>query len=213
MTLLNIRSAAIRAFAGSIGILFTAVLLIPVFAIINRVFDGSWRVNWHLTVSVAAVLTALWFTFLFISQLLEDFTEAKRHEAGNRIFPGSMWIRGISSGCILLGIVTVIGSYREDDARWAVALPFVFVLLGFVTWPRAIEIANNEIRQRGRFFNTRILPSNEIESATFDPSRREIAVFGRNGTRIVHTLMHADGVQFIKGVEALTGKKVAILGS
>lgn len=213
MKQLNIRSSASRALAGSVGLFLTALLLIPVSAIINRVFDGSWQVNWRLTLSVAGILTVLWFGFLFVSQVLEDFTEAQRQEAGVRMFPGAMWIRGISIGVILLGLVTMAGCYREGDAWWFVAFPFVFVLLGFFTWPRAIEITNNEIRQRGQFLNTRILPSNEIQSATFDSTRGEIAVFGNNGAKIVHTTTHVNGAQFIRALEELTGRQVAVLGS
>jgi hypothetical protein len=210
--LANVRSAAIQAFVSSIRIVLTAVILLPVLSGINRLFEGTWRVNWRVTLTVAGILTVLWFGFLFISQLLEDFTQEKREESGRLILPGAMWLRGVCIGCMMLGIAVMLGTYREGDAPWIVVLPVLFVLLGFFTWPRKIEFSNGAIRQRRWLLSEKILPYDEIESASFNPGRGETIVFGRDGRKIVHTMMHVGRAEFTEHLESLTGKKVITLG-
>ncbi len=48
MTPSEVRFAALLAVRSSVVILITAMLLVPVGSIINRVFAGTWYVNWRL---------------------------------------------------------------------------------------------------------------------------------------------------------------------
>jgi hypothetical protein len=124
--------------------------MVPVLSMVHRVFDGTWYVNWPLMLSISGILTGCFFSFFFITQLLEFSATSKREREGQLIFPGVMWLRGVYLLAILMGFTIMVGMYKEGDP-WldAVVLPICFVLIGFFGWPRAIQIAEFEIRQRG----------------------------------------------------------------
>lgn len=208
----KVRFAAFLALRNSLGIFITALLLVPVDSIINRIFDGSWNVNWRLMLVVSGILTGVFFAFFFIAQVLEFWTHGDRELNGQVVFPAVMWLRGIYLAGILMGLWLMIWSYREHAAWWDVALPSVFVLIGFFAWPRAIQITENEIRQRSIILGVKRIPFGEIQRVVYDPTRKEIVVFGKSGDRIVHTMMHVDGERFMERLESLTGKSAYSVG-
>jgi hypothetical protein len=179
----KVRIAAISALRSSLGILLTTAAMVPILSALHRVFDGTWYVNWPLMLSVSGILTGCFFSFFFITQLLEFSAASKREREGQSIFPGVMWFRGICLLGILMGFTIMVGMYREGDPWWDVVLPFGFVLIGFLGWPRAIQITQFEIRQRGPLLTLRKIANNEIQSVVLDASRNETVVFGKNGVR------------------------------
>jgi hypothetical protein len=208
----KVRLAAISALRSSFIILLTTIVMVPVFSIINRAFDGTWYVNWPLMLSVSGILTGCFFSFFFVVQLLEFSTASRRERDRQLIFPGVMWVRGIYLLGILMGFTLMVGTYREGEAWWEVVLPFAFVLLGFFAWPRTIQITEVEIRQRRLLFALKRIAYGEVESIIFDTTRKEVVVFGKNGEKIVHTMMHADKERFIKEVQSLLRKEVIVVG-
>jgi hypothetical protein len=209
----RLRLALNAALRRSIGIFLTTVFLIPALSLINRIFDATWHVNWRLMLWVSSILTGCFFSFFFITDLLEFSAEASRERNRQSIFPAVMWLRGVYLVCIAMGFTTMVGVYREGDPWWDVVLPFAFVLLGFFAWPRAIQITEVDIRQRRLLLGTKRIAFGEIEGMVFDVTRGEVVVFDKNGVRVVHTLMHVEKVRFIERVESMTGKEVALLGA
>ena len=107
----------------------------------------------------------------------------------------------------------MVGMYKEGDPWWDVVLPFGFVLMGFFGWPRAIQITQFEIRQRGSLFALRRIAYGEIESVFCGALGSEAVVFGKNGVRIVHTVMHSDRERFVEQVKSIERKEVIIVGA
>jgi hypothetical protein len=208
----KVRIAAISALRSSLGILLTTIAMVPALSIIHRVFNGTWYVNWPLMLSVSGILTGCFFSFFFIAQLLEISTASRREWDRQLIFPGVMWVRGIYLLSILMEFTIMVGTYKEGDPWWDVVLPFGFVLLGFFAWPRTIQISEVEIRQRRPLLDLKRIAYGEVENIIFDTVSKEAIVLGKNGEKIVHTMMHADKERFIKQVESLTGKEVIIVG-
>ena len=208
----HVRFAASRAFRSSIGIIVAALALIPVMSVINRIFDGTWHVEWRLMLFISGVLAFVFFAFFFVTQLLEFASEEMREHQLHFVFPGAMLVRGIYLGAIVMGAVLVVGTYKEGDPWWDVATPTIFILLGFFAWPRAIEISENDVRQRRLFFGFERIPFREIESVVSDPRRNEAIVLGRNGLRIVHTMMHVQRERFIQQLKRLVGKDTISVG-
>jgi hypothetical protein len=208
----RLRIAASSAFRSSIGILLTTVVVVPALSLINRIFDGTWHVHWGLMLLVSSILTGCFFSFFFITELLEFSAAANRARNRQAIFPVVMWLRGIYLLSMTMGFTIMVGMYREGDPWWDVVLPFGFVLLGFFAWPRAIQITEVDIRQPRFLFSSKRIAFGEVESMIFDVVRKEVVVFGKNGTRVVHTMMHVDKERFIERVESMTGKEVVLLG-
>jgi L-asparagine transporter-like permease len=153
------RLAAIQAFRSSVGIFLTTLLFIPFAAVINRVFKGTWYVDWRLILTVSGVLTVVFFTFFFVSQLMDDQAEEKRErQTGRAVFAGATWVRGVYLGVVLLGTVLPIGTYVQGEPTWVVIIPVAFIPLGIILWPPAIEVQNGEIRQRDRLFRLKTIP-------------------------------------------------------
>jgi hypothetical protein len=202
----NRRSAAALALRTSLPILVTAVLALPLLSVVNRVFDGTWSVAWRPGLMVSGILTGLVFAFFFLAQMLEFTAQTHRERALRFVFPAAMWLRGLYLGSIALGVTLMAGMYFEKDPWVIVVLPVCFVFLGFFAWPRTIEITESAIRQRRVLFGFKEIPLGEIESIVGDDSSDEIAVFGKNGTRIVHTSTHVDGKRFLERLASLTGK-------
>src|SRR5271169_901065 len=100
----KLRVAAILALRNSIGILLAAIVLLPAISILNRIFDGTWNVDWRSMLGVSSILTGCVFSFFFIAELLEFWTAEKREESNRSVFPGVMWIRAICLLCIVIGI-------------------------------------------------------------------------------------------------------------
>jgi hypothetical protein len=212
VTSIKIRLAALIAFRNSASIFISTLLFVPVSALINRIFHDSWYVNWRLMLTISGTLTCIFFTFFFVSQAIDDRADVKgEQQIGNEVFRGVAWLRGIYLFGIVMGSVLVVGAYRENDPTWIVITPVAFILLGIIPWPRAIQVRNGEIRQRDALFRIRIIPSGEIESASFDPTSGDTMVFGKNGTKIVHSNLHLSTELFIEEVERLSNKKVVFL--
>jgi Na+/melibiose symporter-like transporter len=74
----NVRLAVFFALRNSLGIFVTTILLMPVVAVVHRMFDGNWYVNWRLMLSVSGILTSLFFAFWLVTQLLEVSAEETR---------------------------------------------------------------------------------------------------------------------------------------
>jgi hypothetical protein len=212
MTRSEVRFAALLALKNSLGILITAILLVPVDSIINRVFDGTWHVNWRLMLTASGILTLLFFSFFFLAQVLEASTHEHRERTRQLVFPAVMWLRGIYLMGIVMGLCVMVGEYHEGDPWRIVMLPAAFVLIGFFAWPRAIEITDNEVQQHCIFLGFRRIHFGEIERLVHDPARNEIVVFGKGGNRITHTMMHVDGERFMEQLESLSGKRVYSVG-
>lgn len=87
MTPSKVRFAALLALRNSLGIFVTAILMVPVVAIINRVFDGTWYVDWRLMLTISGILTALFFTFFFLAQVFEFSTHEQRELNRQLTFP------------------------------------------------------------------------------------------------------------------------------
>ncbi len=208
----KVQFAAGRAAKSSLGIFLTAVITVPFISVVHRIFGGSWEVNWRLAFAFAGILAGCFFLFFFITQLLEISRERGQERSHRLAFPAAMWLRGLYLFTIVMGVAIMNGTYREGDSWWVVTLPAVFVLLGFFAWPKAIQINATEIRQRGPFLNLKKIALNEVESIYFDAGRGEIAVYGRNGQRIVHSMMHVDGKRFMEQMESHTGKTVTLPG-
>lgn len=204
----NVRFAAVRALRNSLGIFVTTILMVPAVSVVHRVFDGTWYVNWRLMLSVSGVLTSIFFVFWLVTQLFESAAEEVRERQMQFVFPGAMWVRGIYLTTIAMGIVIMVGTYREGDPWGDVAFPVVLVLLGYLAWPRAIEISDTEVRQRRILFGFKRIPLAEISSVVSDPTSNEAVVFGANGVRIVHTMMHVEHDRFVHRLNLLTGKNL-----
>lgn len=162
--------------------------------------------------SVSAVSTLLFFAFFFVAQLLEFWREDTWERQSQSVFPAVMWVRGICLASIVMGLGLMVGTYREGDSPWIVLTPVVFVFLGFFAWPRAIEISENDIRQHRIFFGHKRISFQEIERAVSDPARNETIVFGNNGERIVHTMLHIQQALFNERLESLTAKHIYTVG-
>jgi len=197
----KVRFAALSALRSSLRIFLTALLVVPFASLMHRVFDGSWYVDWRLMLWLSGLLTMGFFCFSSFTQLLEFEAAESRERRGLLVFPGLVWIRGLYLGVILLGIITGVGTYREGDPLWVTALVSLFVLLGVLPWPRAIEITDNEVRQRWWFFVYRRIPFADIQSIVNDPSRDEALVFNRSGKAIVHSPQHADRERFLEELQ------------
>jgi hypothetical protein len=208
----NIRSAAVLALRTSLPVFLSVIALLPLASIINRVFDGTWSVNWRLMLTVSGILTGIIFAFLFFAQLLEYSAKEHRRLAQRMVFPAAMWLRGLYLTSIVMGFGLMAGTYSEGDPLWVVVTPVCFVFLGFFAWPRAIRITDSAIRQRRALFGFKEIQLDEIESVAYDASSGETIVFGKNGTRIVHTSMHVDGERFADKLQSATGKDEYLVG-
>jgi hypothetical protein len=186
--------------------------LVRASSVINRFFSGTWYVNWRLMLTVSAILTFLFFVFFFVTELLEFATEKARERQLRFVFPAVMWLRGVYLGSILAGFIMMIGECREGNPWGIVALPLLFVFLGFFAWPRAIEFTENQIRQRRTLPGFKQIRFSNIQSVVSGPSRNEIVVFGKNADCIVHTTMHVDGDRFLQRLKSLTGKNAYSVG-
>jgi len=128
------------------------------------------------------------------------------------IFRGALWLRSIYVFTIGVSVVTIVGMYREGDRGFVLYVPFMFILLGYFAWPRAIRLDNEEISKRDAFFRpTRILRG-EIASVVLDRSTGELVVFGQNGQRITYKNFDSDGGKMMEQLEVLTGKETTFLG-
>jgi hypothetical protein len=212
MSSTKMRSAAAVALRTSLPILVTALLALPLVSVVNRVFDGSWSVAWRPALIVSGILTGLVFAFFFLAQVLEFTAQGYRERGLRFVFPAAMWLRGLYLGAIVMGFGLMAGTYFERDPWVIVVSPVGFVFLGFFAWPRAIEITESAIRQRRALFGFKEIRLGEIESIVGDESSDEIVVFGRNGTRIVHSAMHVDGERFLERLAFLTGKSAYSVG-
>ena len=207
----KVHLAAISALRYSLGIFLTAVCIVPVVSIIRRVFDGSWYVNWQRMLFISGILTGCFFTFFFVTRVLEFSAASRRNQSNHLIFPGAVWLRGTYLLVVVMGAAMMVGTYREGDPWWDVVLPFGFILLGYLAWPRAIRIEENEIQQGRPLLGPRRIVFGEIESLVFDPTRGEAVVFGRNGQKVVHSPLHVDTERFIQKIESLSGKETTVL--
>jgi hypothetical protein len=208
----KIRSAARLALRISLPVFISAMLMLPLIAVVNRIFDGTWSVRWRLTLIVSAILTGLVFVFLFLAQVLESFAKEHRRLAQRMVFPAAMWLRGLYLTCIVMGLGLMVGTYSEGDPLWVVVTPVCFVFLGFFAWPRTIEITERAIRQRRVLFGFKKILLDEIESVAYDAASGETIVFGKDGTRIVHTAMHVDGERFAEKLQSASGKDEYLVG-
>jgi hypothetical protein len=207
------RLAALLALKRGVLILLTTGLMIAVKSLLNRLFDGTWAVNWRAVLAVASILAVLFFLFFLVTGVLEVRREEKSERNLNKEFPAAMWLRGIYLVGIVIGLVCAVGMYREGDSwRWQ-TIPAIFVLIGYIPWPRAIRITETEIRQARAFGPARAIPVSEIERAAHDPGNGMTTVFGHRQARITHTYLHVDPEGFIREIEQLTGKEVVMLGT
>jgi hypothetical protein len=212
MSSTKIRSAAVLALRTSLRIFISLVLIVPLASIMNRVFDGTWSVDWRLMLTVSGILTGCVFAFLLLAQVLESYAKEHRRLAQRMVFPAAMWLRGLYLTCILMGFGLMVGTYSEGDPSWVVVLPVCFVFLGYFAWPRAIEITESAVRQRRVLVGFKEIRLHEIESVAYDAARGETIVFGKNGTRIVHSAMHVDGERFADKLHSATGKDEYLVG-
>jgi hypothetical protein len=208
----KIRSAARLALRISLPTFVSAMLLLPLIAVVNRIFDGTWSVPWRMALILSSILTGLVFAFLFLAQILESYAKEHRRHAQRMVFPAAMWLRGLCLTCIVMGFGLMAGTYSEGDPLWVVVTPVCFVFLGFFAWPRTIRITERAIRQRRVLFGFKEIRIDEIESVAYDASRGETIVFGKNGTRIVHTATHVDGERFADKLQSATGKDEYLVG-
>ncbi len=199
----KVRAAALLAIRNSLGMFLAAVAMLPVVSVINRVFNGTWQANWRLTLVVSAILTLIFFAFWFITQLLDDATQAARKLNERLVFPAVMWMRGVYLMGILLGITINWEDVREGDRGWILATPALLILIGFFAWPRAIKISNGEVRQRRILFGNKKIPFEAIEQVVSDEFQGQAVVFGRNGVNIIHTNLHVQHEEFIKKLKDL----------
>jgi hypothetical protein len=208
----KIRSAARLALRISLPTFVSAMLMLPLIAVVNRIFNGTWSVPWRMMLILSSILTGLVLTFLFLAQVLESFAKEQRRLAQRMVFPAAMWLRGLYLTCIVMGFGLMAGTYSEGDPLWVVVTPVCFVFLGFFAWPRTIEITERAIRQRRVFFGFKEIQLEEIESVAYDAAKGETIVFGKNGTRIVHTAMHVDGERFAEKLQSASGKDEYLVG-
>lgn len=212
MNSVKIRSAARLAFRISLPVFISAMLMLPLIAVVNRIFDGKWSVPWRMALILSSILTGLVFAFLFFAQVLESYAKEHRRHAQRMVFPAAMWLRGLYLACIVMGLGLMVGTYSEGDPLWVVVTPVCFVFLGFFAWPRTIEITDRAIRQRRALLGIKEIRLDEIESVAYDASSGETIVFGNDGTRIVHTAMHVDGERFADKLHSATGKDEYLVG-
>jgi len=212
MSSTKIRSAEWVALRISLLTFGGTVLMLPLFSVVGRVFDGTWSVPWRMMLTVSGILAGLIFAFLFLAQVFEFSAKTYRERNARLVFPAAMWLRGLYLVSIVMGLGLMAGTYSEGDPWGIVALPVLFVFLGFFAWPRAIEITEIAVRQRRVLFGFKEVRLGEIESVVCDPSRNETIVFGKNGNRIVHTAMHVDRERFIASLKSITGKESYVTG-
>ncbi len=208
----KIRSAAVLALRITVPVFVSAIILVPLVSIISRVFNGTWSVPWRMTLILSSILTGFVFAFLFLAQVLETYAKDHRRLAQRMVFPAAMWLRGLYLACIVMGLGLMVGTNSEGDPLWVVVTPACFVFLGFFAWPRTIEITEHAIRQRRVLFGFKEIRIDQIESVAYDASRSETIVFGKNGTRIVHTAMHVDGERFAEKLQSATRKDEYLVG-
>jgi hypothetical protein len=206
------RSAAWVALRISLLTFGSTVLMLPLFSVVRRVFDGTWSVPWRMMLTVSGILAGVIFAFLFLAQAFEVSAQNYRERNARLVFPAAMWLRGLYLVSIVMGFGLMAGSYFERDPWAIVIMPVLFVFLGYFAWPRAVEITDRAVRQRRVLFGSKEILLGEIESVVFDPSRDETIVFGKNGNRIVHSAMHVDGERFVERLGSLTGKSSSFVG-
>jgi hypothetical protein len=200
------------AFRGGLQIALTIPIVAVLRAIVGRIFESDWNIDWGLLATMTSVFAGGWFVFSFVTQVMDDRAEEQREQAtGHLRFPGETWIRAVYSATMLMGVGLAIGTYREGDPLWMSVLSLGFVAMGLIGWPHAVEFRDGEIRQRSRFFRVKAIPYVAIKSAASSPSTGETLVFGQDGTIITHTKEHASRIQFIDYLKQVTGKGVIIL--
>lgn len=128
------------------------------------------------------------------------------------IFRGALWLRSLYLFTILMGVVTFVGMFREGDRGFALYIPLIFILLGYLAWPRAIRLDNEEICKRDALFRSTRIRRGEIASVVLDRSTGELVVFGQNGKRIAYNNFGDGGVKMMEQLEVLTGKETTFLG-
>ena len=212
LTSTKTRSAAWVALRISLLTFGSTVLMLPLFSVFRRVFDGTWSVPWRMMLTVSGILAGLIFAFLFLAQVFELSAQDYRERNARLVFPAAMWLRGLYLVSIVMGLGLMAGTYSEGAPWGIVVLPVLFVFLGFFAWPRAVEITDRAVRQWGVLFGFKEILLGEIESVVCDPRRNETIVFGKNGNRIVHSAMHIDGERFVERLGSLTGKSSNYVG-
>jgi hypothetical protein len=163
--------------------------------------------------SISGILTGCFFSFFFITQLLEFSATSKREREGQLIFPGVMWLRGVYLLAILMGFTIMVGCIKKETLIGRCCFAYLFCA------HRIFRLAkgNSNYRVRdpptGPLLTLRKITNNEIQSVVLDASRKDTVVFGKNGVRIVHTMMHSDKERFIEQVESIQRKEAVILGA
>jgi hypothetical protein len=127
-------------------------------------------------------------------------------------FRGPLWLRALYLLTIVMGVVMIVGMYREGDRGFALYIPLVFILVGYFAWPRAVHLDDGEIRKRDAFLRLTRIPRAEVASVVLDTSSGKLVVFGKSGQRIVYGNFDDGGERLMEQLEIASGKETTVMG-
>jgi hypothetical protein len=205
---LQVRLGVLRAGISASTILFAALLILPLRALINRVSDGNWgTIDWRWSLEIIGTIAGVWFAVMFVSNFIDSRSSDRRDETANPSFGVTTFMRIIFSANVGLSGLLFWGIGRQHGPAWAQWVSLSFALLAFFGWPRTITLDEVGISQRSLFGTRRTIPYNEVKSLIYDPKQRAIVIAGPE-TTIKHTSCHSDRAVFDSLLEERTKKEV-----
>lgn len=206
-TALELRLSLWRAALSSLQILLTALLIVPVASLLNRLFRGTWRIDWMMLLIVPAIISAIWFLGVFVSSFADLRAEEHREQQDLPVFPANNFIRGVFVGGALLAVALSWGLYREHDHLAYQLIPFGLLLVGWFGWPRAIHFYRDSVGQRSLWGQMRRIQYKDVQYISYISADGNTVVAGPD-LEIVHTGEHADKELFHSVIEEKAGKTV-----
>jgi membrane protease YdiL (CAAX protease family) len=74
-----LQSTAVRAVRFSFYLFFGCLVMIPIAATIDRIFDGVWpQINWKFGLEYSLAMMPFAFVMAFVAAILEDFCARRR---------------------------------------------------------------------------------------------------------------------------------------
>ncbi|MGA9882437.1 MAG: hypothetical protein WBQ34_01830 [Candidatus Acidiferrales bacterium] len=211
MTLDELKLNALKVVRNN-ATLLVIMALFP-FCVGLRIHNGTLRpyTNWLTLALWAVLLPGLYFSMVLTVAMFQDGTDAASARAGNLAFGGAIGYE------LLLGIVLMLAvglgawQYRDRDPFTGTDILFyaAMVLLVLYSWPRPIRFAGSALVQRNIFGGIKSLAFADIAVAKFDARQRCILITGKNGARIVHSMLHARQAQFVRQLADLAGVRVS----
>ena len=108
-TVLQAKLSALTAATSAAVVFAVGIAVISVRAILDRAFQGSWRINWVLSVEVIGIISGAWFLVVFSSTFIQLRRRDRQELTRNPSFPATVFVMLLYSGGVLLSVTLYLG--------------------------------------------------------------------------------------------------------